>query len=123
VIEHVPNPFEFLLALRGRADYYAFHIPLDLSASTVLREKTLVLGRKKVGHIHYFTKGIALSLLEECGYQIIDWSYTGAAFTVPRVTWRGALIRPLRRLLFALNRDLGVRMLGGDTLMVLAKAR
>lgn len=123
VIEHVPNPFEFLLALHGRADYYVFHIPLDLSASTVLREKTLVLGRKKVGHIHYFTKGIALSLLEECGYQVIDWSYTGAAFTVPRMTWKGALIRPLRQLLFAINRDLGVRMLGGDTLMVLAKVR
>ena len=121
VIEHVPNPFEFLLALHGRADYYAFHIPLDLSASTVLRERNLVLGRKKVGHIHYFTKGIALALIEECGYQIIDWHYTGAAFTAPKTTLRGLLIRPLRRLLFALNHDLGVRILGGDTLMVLAK--
>lgn len=123
VIEHVPNPFEFLLALHGRADYYVFHIPLDLSASTVLREQTLILGRKKVGHIHYFTKGIALALLDECGYQIVDWSYTGAAFTVPRNTWKGLMIRPFRRLLFALNRDLGVRMLGGDTLIVLAKVR
>ncbi len=123
VIEHVPNPFEFLLALRGRAEYYVFHIPLDLSASTVLREWTLLVGREKVGHIHYFTKGIALALLEECGYKVIDWSYTGAAFTVPRMTWKGLLIRPLRRLLFALNRDLGVRALGGDTIMVLAKVR
>lgn len=123
VIEHVPNPFEFLLALKGRAEYYVFHIPLDLSASTVLREWTLLVGREKVGHIHYFTKGIALALLEECGYKVIDWSYTGAAFTVPRMTWKGLLIRPLRRLLFAINRDLGVRALGGDTIMVLAKVR
>ena len=121
VIEHVSNPFDFLLALHGRSDYYVFHIPLDLSVSTVLREHSLIQGRKKVGHIHYFTKGIALSLLEECGYQVIDWSYTDAAFTVPKTTWRGLLIRPLRRLLFSINRDVGVRLLGGDTLMVLAK--
>lgn len=37
VIEHVPNPFEFLSALQGRADYYLFHIPLDLSAISVAR--------------------------------------------------------------------------------------
>lgn len=35
VIEHVPYPFEFLSALRGRADCYVFHIPLDLSAIRV----------------------------------------------------------------------------------------
>lgn len=122
VIEHVPNPFEFLSALRGRADYYVFHIPLDLSAMSVARERPLLAVRRKVGHIHYFTKGLALSLLEECGYQLIDWSYTGASFTTPQTTWKSRLARLPRRLLFGINRDLGVRLLGGDTLMVLAKA-
>ena len=123
VIEHVPNPFEFLSALRGRASYYVFHIPLDLSAMSVARERPLLAVRQKVGHIHYFTKGLAFSLLEECGYQLIDWSYTGAAFTAPRTTWMGRLARLPRRLVFAINRDFGVRLLGGDTLIVLAKAR
>lgn len=123
VIEHVANPFEFLSALRGRADYYVFHIPLDLSAISVARESPLLRVRQKVGHIHYFTKGLALSLLEECGYQLIDWSYTGASFTAPQTTWKGLLARLPRRLVFGINRDLGVRLLGGDTLMVLAKAR
>lgn len=122
VIEHVSNPFEFLSALRGRADFYVFHIPLDLSAMSVAREHPLLLVRQKVGHIHYFTKGLALSLIEECGYQIIDWSYTGASFTAPQMTWKGRLARLPRRLIFGINRDLGVRLLGGDTLMVLAKA-
>lgn len=123
VIEHVPNPFEFLSALRGRAEYYIFHVPLDLSAVSVIREQPLLMVRKKVGHIHYFTKGLALSLLEECGYQILDWSYTSAAFTAPQTTWKGRLARLPRRLAFGINRDMGVRLLGGDTLMVLAKAR
>lgn len=122
VIEHIPNPFEFLSALHGRADYYVFHIPLDLSAVSVAREKPLLHVRQKVGHIHYFTKGLALSLLNECGYQLIDWSYTGASFTTPQTTWKGLLAKLPRRLVFGVNRDFGVRLLGGDTLMVLAKA-
>lgn len=123
VIEHVPNPFEFLSALRGRADYYVLHIPLDLSVVSVARERPLLAVRQKVGHIHYFTKGLALSLLEECGYQVIDWSYTGASFTAPQTTWRSRLARLPRRIFFGISRDLGVRLLGGDTLMVLAKNR
>lgn len=123
VVEHIANPFEFLTALRGRADYYILHIPLDLSAISVAREHPLLAVRRKVGHIHYFTKGLALSLIEECGFQIIDWSYTGAAFTAPQTTWKGRLARLPRLFLFGINRDIGVRLLGGDTLMVLAKVR
>lgn len=122
VLEHVPDPFAFLSGLMGRADYYIFHIPLDLSSISVARESPLLAVRKKVGHIHYYTKGLAMSLLEECGYQIVDWTYTGAAFTAPQPTMRSRLASLPRRLLFALNRDLGVRLLGGDTLMVLARA-
>lgn len=122
VIEHVPNPFEFLPALRGRADYYVFHIPLDLSAMSVARERPLLAVRQKVGHIHYFTKGLALSLIQESGFQVLDWFYTGASFTAPQVSWRAKLARLPRRSAYAIDRDLGVRLLGGDTLMVLAKA-
>ena len=122
VFEHVPNPFEFLTALNNRAEYYIFHIPLDLNAISVAREKPLLHVRDKVGHIHYYTKGLALALLNECGYKVIDWSYTGAAFSAPKPTLKGKLARFPRRLLFAINRDLGVRLLGGDTLIVLARA-
>lgn len=123
VIEHVPNPFEFLSVLRGRADYFILHIPLDLSAMSVLREHPLLLVRKKVGHIHYFTKGLALSLIHESGFQVLDWFYTGASFTAPQVSWKAKLARIPRRLANSIDRDWGVRLLGGDTLMILAKAK
>jgi len=123
VIEHVPNPFEFLSALKGRADYFVFHIPLDLSALSVAREQPLLLVRQKVGHIHYFTKGLALSLIQESGFNVLDWFYTGAAFSAPQATWKSYLARLPRRLAYAVNRDLGVRLFGGDTLMVLAQAK
>ena len=123
VIEHIPNPFEFLSALRGRADNYVFHIPLDLSAMSVAREHPLLLVRQKVGHIHYFTKGLALSLIQESGFQVLDWFYTGASFTAPQVSWKAKLARLPRRLAYAIDRDWGVRLFGGDTLMILARAK
>jgi SAM-dependent methyltransferase len=123
VIEHVPNPFAFLNDLHGRAAYYVLHIPLDLSAISVLREKPLLHVRKKVGHIHYFTKGLAMSLILESGYDILDWFYTGAPFTAPKSSWSAKLAKIPRLLVNSVNRDWGVRLFGGDTLMVLAKVR
>lgn len=123
VIEHVPNPFEFLAGIHGRADYYVFHIPLDLSALSVIRELPLLYVRNKVGHIHYFTKGLALSLLNECGFEILDAFYTGAYSTAPRTNWKKRLALAPRCLINSVHHDVGVRLLGGDTLMVLAKVR
>lgn len=122
VIEHIPDPFAFLAKLQGRAGHYIFHIPLDLSALSVVRESPLLLVRQKVGHIHYFTKGLALSLIRESGFEVIDWFYTGAAFDAPRSSWRSRLAITPRRLANSIDRDWGVRLLGGDTLMILAKA-
>lgn len=122
VIEHVADPHAFLAGLHGKASYYVFHIPLDLSAASVFRETPLLYVRDKVGHIHYFTKQLALSLLRESGYQIIDASYTGAAFTAPARSWKTLIARPLRRIIHALlGKDRGVRLLGGETLIVLAR--
>ena len=123
VIEHLENPFEFLTQLRQTASRFVFHIPLDLSASTVLRETPLLRVREKVGHIHYFTKGLALELLADCGFEVTDWQYTGASLTAPRRTWATRLASVLRRMAYAVDKDAGVRLLGGETLLVLARTR
>jgi SAM-dependent methyltransferase len=122
VIEHVADPLAFLTNLRGAARHYILHIPLDLSAVAVLREKPILYQREKAGHIHYFTKNLALSLLRECGYNIVEWRYSGATFEVPRRTWKTRLASIPRGLAYALNKDLGVRALGGETLIVLAES-
>jgi len=123
VLEHVADPHNFLCQVRERADRFIFHFPLDLSASSVLRETPLLHVRRKVGHIHYFTKGLALELLDECGFEVVDYQYTGAAFNAPQATLKTRLVSLPRRLIYALNKDIGVRLLGGETLMVLAKPR
>ena len=123
VIEHVEHPFDFLRRLRKYAYTFVFHIPLDLSAVNILRESSLLRARIKVGHIHYFTKHLALDLVKDCGYQVLKCHYTGATFTSPRRNWKSKLAALPRRLTYSVNKDFGLRVLGGETLMILAKAR
>lgn len=121
VIEHVRDPFAFLSSLRKWGRWFVLHIPLDLSAVTVMREKPILNVRRKVGHIHYFTKNLALSLLDEAGYHVIEWKYTGAGFSAPRSSLKTKLARSPRWLARKMNEDWAVRTLGGETLIVLAE--
>lgn len=121
VIEHVSDPFRFLNALLDKSKYFIFHIPLDLSAINLIREKPILYARKKAFHINYFTKNLALSLLEECGFKIIEWKYSGAAFNNPRRTFKTRMANIPRKILNTINKEIGVRTLGGETLFVLAQ--
>lgn len=123
VLEHVEAPQQFLLDLHGRSEYILLHFPLDLSALSVMREQPLLHVRRTVGHIHYFTKNLALELLDECGYNILDYQYTGLAFSTPRPSLKTRLAWIPRYFAYALNKDLGVRLLGGETLMILAQTK
>jgi SAM-dependent methyltransferase len=121
VLEHLEDYFSFLRKLKPRADYKVFHIPLDLSAQTVLRETPLLEGRTSVGHIHYFTKGIALRMLEETGHEILGWRFTQGAVELPRTHWKTRMARPLRRWMFRMAPELAARSLSGFSLLVLAR--
>lgn len=121
VIEHMSDPFSFLNRIRNKSKYFVFHIPLDLSAVNILREKTILEARKRALHIHYFTKNLALSLIEECGFEIIEWRYSGASFTRSHGRFKTKLANIARKMLCAINKDVGVRILGGETLFVLAR--
>lgn len=122
VIEHVKNCFNFLEKIKSKGKYKIFHIPLDLSVQNVLRSKPILNARKKVGHIHYFTKELALQLLRDCGYDIIDYFYTaGGVEHTSNTSLKNYLARFPRKLFFSINKDLCVRILGGYSLLVLTK--
>ena len=123
VVEHVGNPWDFLTGLRDRADHIVLHFPLDLSVSSVLRERPLLHVRDKVGHLHFYTKGLVLALMEECGFDIIEARFTGASLNAPNRGLKTRLAALVRRAVFMFGHDLGARLLGGETLMVLARPR
>jgi cyclopropane fatty-acyl-phospholipid synthase-like methyltransferase len=121
VFEHVRDPFTFLEDVKKWSSWFVFHIPLDLSMTTVARGYPLIKGREKSGHIHYYTKDLALATLRDSGYEIVEWRYTGASLNSPQRSLLTRLVAPLRQALYFFNRDLAVRLIGGDTLLVLAR--
>lgn len=120
VIEHLQDYFKFLCELREKGRHKIFHIPLDLSVQTVWRKHGLLKRRDMYGHLHYFTKETALEALRETGYEILDCFYTPRANDVGTAPTQRLLKLP-RMLFFALHEDLAVRVLGGYSLMVLAR--
>ena len=120
VFEHVEDYMGFLREIRSQATVFIFHIPLDLSVSSLIRGK-LESVREEVGHLHYFTTETALSTLIDCGYEIQDWNYTAAYSDLPPKNSQEYLARIPRRILFALSRKWAQRVLGGSSLMVVAR--
>ncbi|MEM9773223.1 MAG: class I SAM-dependent methyltransferase [Chloroflexota bacterium] len=122
VIEHVDDYLDFVRKLRDKAKYTLFHIPLDLSVQTVLRSTPIQYVREKVGHIHYFTKDIAIAALLDSGYEIVDYQYTAGQLEISKSSLSKWLFWP-RKLITSINEDFGVRLLGGYSLLILTKPR
>jgi SAM-dependent methyltransferase len=120
VFEHVRDPFTFLEGARKHARQFVFHIPLDLCAMNVARAAPLMTSRRQVGHLHFYTKDLALETLTDCGFHIVDWSYTDSYTLTTHHTWKTRVAAIPRRIAYAVNKDFGVRLLGGETLIVLA---
>ena len=120
VLEHVENYFGMLRELKGRAQHAIFHIPLDLSAQTVFRPAALLKRREMYGHLHYFTKETALDALTCAGFQVLDYFYTPRSIDFGSEFGQIAMRLP-RKLCFAIHRDFAARVLGGYSLMVLAR--
>jgi SAM-dependent methyltransferase len=121
VFEHVEDYLGFLRSLRPIADWFVFHIPLDISAQSVVRERPLLAVRSTVGHLHYFTRATALASLETAGFEVVcDRLLHPTDIPGRRVKTRIAnMPRSLGR---RLKPQLSARILGGSTLLVLAAA-
>lgn len=121
VFEHVEDYLGFLRRLRDKGTYKLFHIPLDLSVLTLLQGYPLLKWRQVLGHLHYFDKDTALASLTHAGYEIVEWRYTFGALARGGPRLRRRLVNVPRRLLRAVNEDLAARLLGGFSLLVLAR--
>lgn len=121
VFEHVDDYMGFLRNLKNRSRYFIFHIPLDMFVLSVLRSEPILQARSKVGHLHYFSKETALCTLADCGYRVIDHFYTAGALELKSKSLKTSLANLPRVVLYKINPDFSVRLLGGYSLMVLAE--
>ena len=120
VFEHVDDYMGFLRNLKNKGEIKVFHIPLDLSVSSLLRGR-LIHARSSVGHLHYFTPETAIATLVDCGYQIIDTFYT-PSFSIRREKGYIARLKSLPRwILFKISPGFASKLVGGVSLMVLAR--
>jgi trans-aconitate methyltransferase len=120
VFEHVEDCIGFLRSLKPKATYKVFHIPLDISMLAVWRG-SMMTARQSVGHLHYFTPDTALATLRDSGYQVIDSFHTQYLSDLPSKSILSKIKKIPRKILYRVAPDLIVKILGGYSLIVLAK--
>ncbi len=121
VIEHVENPHSFLSNTQKIAENIFFHVPLDLSAVSVVLDYKLLKARRQVGHIHYFTKSLFLDLLRETSLSAVSVNFSNSWKDSPHKSISTKLLNTFRYVLNFFSPELNARLLGGNTLFVLAK--
>ena len=121
VIEHIEDIYTFLRAIKGKGLYKLFHIPLEISSVNLIKSSSLVSSRQKYGHIHLFTKELALELLRSEGYEVVDYIYTPVFEQSINLSILGKIIKIPQKFSWKMNNDFGIRIFGGVSILVLAK--
>lgn len=121
VVEHVVDDVAFLEALRPRADWFLLRVPLELSVLDVVRPQRVLAARAQYGHRHFYTREMALALLDTAGFRVDTWRYDRVP--PPTDTARRRVVDAARRAAFAWDADRAARWLGGFSLLVCARPR
>lgn len=121
VIEHIPDFFNFLNRLKKYSRCFIIRVPIEMNVLHTLTNRQ-IYNRRRVGHLHYFSKDTALAFVEECSLRIVAWQYVFDGLNMPH-TSRSVLklvSKAPRLLAFRLFPDLGVRLFGGAAVLILA---
>lgn len=119
VVEHVKDYFGFVEKCQKSAKNKIFHFPLDMSILSIIRND-IMRDRKKLGHLHYFSKDTVLATLKECDHEILDWFYT-PGIEINNHTFKQKVLNIFRKILFKINKDFAVKALSGYSIIVLTK--
>jgi SAM-dependent methyltransferase len=120
VFEHVEHYLGFIKALRDRARFSIFHIPLEINLVSILRGN-MTESRRTVGHLHYFNRDTALATLRDSGHEIVDDFYTESFRRLPRPTLKNKMTGLIYKAVFNRSKDLAVKLFGDCSLIVLAR--
>jgi SAM-dependent methyltransferase len=118
VIEHVEDYFSFLRYTRQKGDWKLYHIPLESYVVGVLRGFNYW---DTLGHLHLFTIETTLRALQHTGHRVVDWILTDGAISLPNKTLRAHIANLIRIPLSKFSTKLTSRILGGYSMLVLAK--
>ncbi len=121
VIEHVENPHAFLAGVKEISNNCFFHVPLDLSAMSVVFDHKLLRVRRQVGHVHYFTKALFLELLCKADFTLKYASYSNSWKDSPKKTFKTNVVNIFRFITNFISPDLNARLFGGNTLFAFAE--
>jgi SAM-dependent methyltransferase len=118
VIEHIEDYFSFLRHARQKGQWKLYHIPLDAYVSGIMRGNN---SWDTAGHLHLFTIETAIKALEHTGHRVVDWVFTDGVVATRRKTTREKAANLLRLPLAKLSTKFAARLMGGYSLLVLAK--
>lgn len=122
VVEHIPDCFSFLNRIKQYSRYMILRLPIEINVLHTLTNRQ-AHNRRRLGHLHYFSKDTALATVEECGLTIVDWQYVFDGLNMPHTSRSLLKIALKGPRLIALNLfpDLGVRLFGGAGILILAR--
>jgi SAM-dependent methyltransferase len=121
VFEHVEDYYGFLRSIRQRSRYVVFNVPLDMSVIKLVTPG-IRRARNEVGHLHYFNVYSARETLRDSGYEIVDSFVSSPIFsTLPRNAFQLVAALP-RMALSAVSKSAAATLLGGHSLVALARS-
>lgn len=123
VLEHVSDPHALLATAGSAGEYLVAHIPLELNVLGALRPASLMFARRTVGHINHYCKETALAMIDEAGFDIVASEITAGAIELEGGGTKRKIAKLPRRVGHSASPELAARLLGGFSLLVLARSR
>lgn len=121
VIEHLEDYYGFLRSIQKRGQYFIFNIPLEIWIKAIFPNQ-LLKPKRYVGHLHFFTKELAISILEDTDYSIIDYSLIPSYSLIDEhQPFSSKFLRIPRMVTSKVSKELCSRIFGGCSLLILAK--
>jgi len=126
VLEHLEDYYEFLRAIRHKANLYVFHIPMEMNVLRILHQLELLETWNKVGHIHQFCETTAIGVLNSAGFEVVHQHWTDVdlqqeSMAPHRYGHKRRLVNLARKMFFPIAPRFTVALLGGKSLMLVAK--
>jgi SAM-dependent methyltransferase len=120
VFEHVEDYYGFIRSISHNSDYIIFNVPLDMSVIKLVTSG-IRRARETVGHLHYFNEYTATETIKDCGLEIVDKFLANPHLaSPPRHVLQWAMRLP-RMILALISKRLCTTLLGGHSLVVLAR--